>query len=205
MNIVFSRPIWSDTQPKNGRQTPLSTRSMVSANVSAGSVSPISDTGRVSILKSLAIGPSWATAIRPPAPTMTNMAYITQNTGVLQHLGGTKVALALRNGGDRHGRDLARIRCPQEQREDDDDDALADAEPEERRFVAARADHVGDRDHGQRRAGAEAGGRQAGGESAPVGEPFQRVADRTAIDDAGADAADRGGDVEHGKRTRHRR
>ena len=29
MNIVFSRPIWSDTQPKNGRQMPLSTRSIV--------------------------------------------------------------------------------------------------------------------------------------------------------------------------------
>ncbi len=40
MNIVFSRPIWSDTQPKNGRHMPLSTRSIVNAKVSAGSVSP---------------------------------------------------------------------------------------------------------------------------------------------------------------------
>jgi hypothetical protein len=51
MNIVFSRPILSDTQPKNGRQSPLSTRSMVSAKVSAGSVKPTSDTGMFAILK----------------------------------------------------------------------------------------------------------------------------------------------------------
>ena len=47
MNIVFSRPIRSETQPKNGRLTPLSTRSIDSANVSAGSVRPSSDTGDV--------------------------------------------------------------------------------------------------------------------------------------------------------------
>ena len=33
MNIVFSRPIMSETQPKNGRVRPLSTRSIVAANV----------------------------------------------------------------------------------------------------------------------------------------------------------------------------
>jgi hypothetical protein len=31
MNIVFSRPMWSETQPKNGRQSPFNTRSMESA------------------------------------------------------------------------------------------------------------------------------------------------------------------------------
>ena len=50
MNIVFSRPIWSDTQPKNGRQMPLSTRSMVKAKVSAGRVSPRIETGTPAIL-----------------------------------------------------------------------------------------------------------------------------------------------------------
>jgi len=35
MNIVLSRPMLSDTQPKNGRQKPLSTRSIESAKVSA--------------------------------------------------------------------------------------------------------------------------------------------------------------------------
>ncbi len=53
---------------------------MVSANVSAGNVKPRMDTGTPAI--SLAMGASWAIAIRPPAPTITNMAYMTQNTGV---------------------------------------------------------------------------------------------------------------------------
>ena len=35
-NMVFSRPRWSDTQPKNGRVNPFSTRSMVAAKVNAG-------------------------------------------------------------------------------------------------------------------------------------------------------------------------
>jgi hypothetical protein len=56
---------------------------MVSANVRAGKVSPRIETGMVPTLKSAAIGANWATAISPPAPTMTNIAYITQNTGVL--------------------------------------------------------------------------------------------------------------------------
>ncbi|GJE46724.1 hypothetical protein AEGHOMDF_5931 [Methylobacterium soli] len=39
-------------------------------------------TGTSATLKSWAIGPIWAAAIRPPAATITNMAYITQKTGV---------------------------------------------------------------------------------------------------------------------------
>ena len=81
MSIVSSRPMWSDTQPKNGRVRPFSTRSMERAKVSAGSVRPMRLTGMSAILKSLAIGASCAVAIRPPAPTRTNMTYITQNTG----------------------------------------------------------------------------------------------------------------------------
>src|SRR5262245_16764976 len=38
MNIVFSRPKKSNTQPKNGRVSSLSTRSIESAKVSAGNV-----------------------------------------------------------------------------------------------------------------------------------------------------------------------
>ena len=77
MNIVFSRPRWSDTQPKNGRVSPFRMRSIDSAKVNAGRVIPISETGTSAILKSFAIGPSWAVAIRPPAAIMTNMAYMT--------------------------------------------------------------------------------------------------------------------------------
>ena len=76
MNIVFSRPIWSETQPKNGRVRPLRTRSIDSANCNAGSVKPRIATGTTSILKSLAIGASCAVAIRPPVPTITNMRYM---------------------------------------------------------------------------------------------------------------------------------
>ena len=52
-----------------------------------------------------------------------------------------------------------------------------------------------------RRARAKTRRGQAGGQAALVGEPFQRIADAGAVDRAGADAADRGGDVEHGERT----
>ena len=47
--MVFSRPMWSDTQPKNGRVTPFSTRSIVAAKVSAGSVMPMRLTGTSAI------------------------------------------------------------------------------------------------------------------------------------------------------------
>ncbi len=74
MSIVISRPMWSETQPKNGRVNPFSTRSIVNANVSAGSVNPMMLTGTSAILKSLAIGASCATAIKPPAATSTNIS-----------------------------------------------------------------------------------------------------------------------------------
>src|SRR6266853_1006297 len=72
-----------EIQPKNGRVSPFMARSSASANVSAGSVNPRIATGILSILKSFAIGPSCACAIRPPTPTSTNMAYMAQNGGDL--------------------------------------------------------------------------------------------------------------------------
>ena len=81
ISIVSSRPMWSETQPKNGRVSPFSTRSIVNAKVSAGSVRPRMLTGMSPILKSFAIGASCATAISPPAATRTNITYMTQNTG----------------------------------------------------------------------------------------------------------------------------
>src|SRR5258707_2902815 len=131
MNIVFSRPIWSETQPKKGRVIPLSTRSIDSANCSAGSVNPRIDTGTVSILKSLAMGASCAVAISPPVPTMTNMAYMTQNGTVASTSAGTVVASGLQDRGGGWHRYLAGLRRTQEEREDDDNDPLADAEPPE--------------------------------------------------------------------------
>ncbi len=81
MNIVFSRPIMSEIQPKNGRVKPLSTRSMVAANVTAVMVIAINVTGVLSIFQSAAIGFRFAVTISPPAPTITNMKYISQKIG----------------------------------------------------------------------------------------------------------------------------
>src|SRR5437870_1787290 len=56
MSMVFSRPMLSETQPKNGRVRPFRMRSIASANVRAGSVMPTKLTGISAILKSFAIG-----------------------------------------------------------------------------------------------------------------------------------------------------
>ena len=113
MNIVFSRPIWSDTQPKNGRVRPFSTRSIDSAKVSAGRVMPSRLTGTSATLKSLAIGASCAVAIRPPAPTSTNIRYITQKIGVLQHLDGRVVRARIAARGVEAGTCAGRGRAQQ--------------------------------------------------------------------------------------------
>ena len=81
MNMVFSRPIMSEIQPKNGRVRPLRTRSMVAANVTAVIVTAISVTGTLSTFQSTAIGLRLAVTINPPAPTITNMKYISQKIG----------------------------------------------------------------------------------------------------------------------------
>lgn len=81
MNIVFSRPILSEIQPKNGRVRPLRMRSKVAAKVTAVMVIAISVTGVSAIFQSAAIGFRLAVTINPPAPTITNMKYISQNTG----------------------------------------------------------------------------------------------------------------------------
>ena len=69
--MVFSRPIWSETQPKNGRAPPLARLSTMSAV--ASTVLPPSRS-ILSRPKSLAMSESCAVAIRPLAETMTNMA-----------------------------------------------------------------------------------------------------------------------------------
>ena len=75
--MVYSRPIWSDSQPKNGRPTPSKMRLSDSANTSAGIAKPNSSTGTFSILRSLAIGAIEAAIVSPPAATSTNMMYST--------------------------------------------------------------------------------------------------------------------------------
>src|SRR5262249_36879102 len=80
--MVFSRPIWSETQPQKGRQRPLITRSAASAKGRARTVQPRMLTGTLSTLKSLAIGASCAVAIKPPVATMVIMKYMSQKCRV---------------------------------------------------------------------------------------------------------------------------
>ena len=54
---------------------------MVAANVTAVMVMPISVTGMASIFQSTAIGFRFAVTINPPAPTITNIKYISQQIG----------------------------------------------------------------------------------------------------------------------------
>ena len=82
MNIVFSRPIVSETKPKNGRPNPSKIRSSEMAKVSAAICRPNRLTGTSATRKSWAMGAICAAAIRPPEATITKIAYMTQKTGV---------------------------------------------------------------------------------------------------------------------------
>ena len=71
----------SEIQPKKGRVSPLRTRSIVAAKVTAVMVIHISVTGTASTFQSTAIGLRLAVTMSPPAPTITNMKYISQKIG----------------------------------------------------------------------------------------------------------------------------
>ncbi len=88
--MVCSRPIVSETQPKNGRPKPSKMRSSEIANVSAAIWKPASVTGVLAILKSCAMGPICAAVISPPEATMTKTAYITQKIGLRSTCGEVK-------------------------------------------------------------------------------------------------------------------
>src|SRR5215467_5590745 len=88
--IVFSRPIWSDIQPTNGRDRPSSTRSNRTANCRVGSVQKRKVTGAAPILKSRTRDESCPSAIIVPVPAMTNVAHMTQNVGDLSTSPGVK-------------------------------------------------------------------------------------------------------------------
>src|SRR5271165_24395 len=75
--MVYSRPIWSDSQPKNGRPTPSNIRFSDNANTNAGKTKPNNSTGILSILRSLAMGAMDAAMVRPPAAINTNITYST--------------------------------------------------------------------------------------------------------------------------------
>ena len=205
MNIVFSRPMWSDTQPKNGRQMPLSTRSIDNANVRAGSVNPRIETGNVVDLKVLGDRRELRGCHQTAGAHQDEHRVHHPEYRRLEHLPRAIITPGLLNRRSGRQRDFARLWRPQQQCDQHHDDALPKPEPEERRFIATRLDHIGDRHDGERRAGAKTGGGQTRGQAAPVGEPLQRIADRGAVDDAGADAADRRADIEQCQRIRDRR
>src|SRR5476649_1186204 len=110
--------------------------------------------------------------------------------GGLQHLGRSRCRNFSCHGRAHDGRD-------QQQ-----DGALAEAEPEEDVGVAQPIDHHADRDDRERGASAEAARRQADREAAPVGKPLHRVAHTGRIDRTGASARNRRADVERGERHR---
>jgi hypothetical protein len=84
--------------------------------------------------------------------------------------------------------------------EQEHDDALAEAEPEERLFVAAALDHVRDRHDGRRRPRAEARRSNAGREPSTIREPLERVADAGAVHRARAHAANGCREIQHRQR-----
>src|SRR6266581_4483775 len=154
----------SEIQPKKGRVSPLRTRSMVAANVTAVMVIAIRVTGTLSTFQSTAIGLRLAVTINPPA---------LDHVDILDHR-----------------RNLSRLRCEQKEGENHNNDALPKTEIKEGALEARILDHRLDRRDRQRGARAESRRGDACGKAALVGKPFQRIADAGAVDAAGADAGD---------------
>ena len=75
--MVASRPIWSETQPKNGRVSPFVKREIVSDSGSAATPS----TSTCATLYSLAKGPTLDTTINPLVDIMLIMTNKSQKTG----------------------------------------------------------------------------------------------------------------------------
>src|ERR1041384_2867686 len=199
MNIVSSRPMWSDTQPKNGRVTPFRTRSMASAKVNAGSVSPSMLTGVSAMPKSLAIGASCAVAMRPPAPTRTNITYMIQNTGVLRTSIGANWRRACGIAAPALGTSLA---IGATRKSDSKTTMIPWPRHKKRktRLMPWLLNHRGDRQDGESRAGTKPGRREARRQSASVGEPLESIAYAGAVHRARSEPAERGGDVEDAQR-----
>ncbi len=75
--MVFSRPWWSDTQPKNGRVSPLVKRSMVSASGSAA----MPHTVICATPNSVANPAMFDTTINPEVDISVIITNISQKTG----------------------------------------------------------------------------------------------------------------------------
>ena len=82
-------------------------------------------------------------------------------------------------------------------RQHEDDRALDQPEPEERRRITVGGDDCADRDDGQGRTRAEAGRCEAHRQTTAIGKPFHRIADAGRIDRAGAGAGNAGREIEY--------
>ena len=77
---------------------------------------------------------------------------------------------------------------PQELGDNSDHQSLEEAGREKSASVAVSADHVRDERNEKGSAATEAGSNNPRSQTAPVGEPFERGADRAAIDECRADS-----------------
>ncbi len=85
----------------------------------------------------------------------------------------------------------------QQPRQQEDDDSLAQPEPEKGELITLRGDQVADRDHCQRGTDAIAARGEAYRQATVIRKPFHRVADEGGIDRAGAGARHGAAQVEH--------
>src|SRR3979490_2205180 len=167
--MVYSPPILSEIQPNSGRAEPLATLSMMSATVM---VVPPNRSTVFATLKSLAIARLLAGRI------------VSRR---LDHLGWC------RGSGK-----LVRVGAAQQPSQQENDRALADAEPEEGRLVARGLDHIADRNDAQGRPRPVARRGQAHGQPAPIRKPFHRMPDAGCVNRAAADAGENRAEIEDG-------
>ncbi len=136
--MVFSRPMRSDTQPKNGRVRPLVMRSIDSAKGSAGRPK----TRESARPQSREKAPNWEMTIRPELAIIVIMTNISQKIGVRSISAGGEAAGAFlhrRVGGRRlalHRRLPGRIRTLQAECRGEPDRAEDDAPLQQRMLVA---------------------------------------------------------------------
>ena len=176
--------MWSETQPKNGRVSPLVMRSTVSASGSAAKPSTIT----LATPKSRANGANCEMIMRPPVDIMVIITNISQKTPVRSiSPGATSLAASAMGGGG--GDRILRVGHAHRQGGGGADDAEDPSEYDQRALMARAPEHVVDRKGREDRAEPITGRDQAGRKAAPIREPAHHQADDADIDDAGADAA----------------
>ena len=179
--IVYSRPIWSDSQPKNGgppvedpveRQREHQSRHYEAEQLDRNLLD-------LEVLGNGRHGRRHRQAARGDHHEH-HIEHVENRTA--QDFGG-RVAVSGLIGLHRHGQRL-RGRGEQQPRHHEHDGALDESEHQEGLLVSRRIDHVRNRHDREGGSGAEPRGGDAGGETTPTGEPLERVADARAVDAA---------------------